>query len=258
MRDGFVGQEKVTSTISGYDADGNPITRAVGDRQKPGNLENFVPIDEAARAQAARMGEANITATNALANQRNTPRAGSGKALTPEQKAAQQVRIDTLISGIEGKIAEGAREGYLMSTEQDGFTQAGAWLANSIPLLSEGFQNIADPKAQVLRDGIKSGVAALLREYVAAMGIGVGSISSNFELQNVQQIINTAGSNAEAQMAAMQQVRSLLMDPAFEARVLAAEGATQAAGAVAAPAQPSIAPDRRADLASRYDLDGTD
>ena len=58
-------------------------------------------------------------------------------------------------------------------------------------------------------------------------------------------------------MEAMEQVEMLLSDPAFEARVLAAEGQAQAAAAVA-PIQSSVAEDRRADLASRYDLGGTD
>lgn len=257
MRDMLQGQETVTGTISGYDANGKPVTIKQGSRDDPGVMENFSAVDQAQRAATLAGTQATTEATRALANQRNNPTAGKGKQLTPEQRMAQQFRVKTLVNGIKGKIAEGARTGALMSEEQDLWTQTGAWFANNIPILSEAAQNIADPSAQVLRDGIKSGVSALLREYVAAMGIGVGSISSNFELQNVQQIINNAGSNAQAQMAAMEQVEMLLSDPAFEARVLAAEGQAQAAAAVA-PIQSAVAEDRRADLASRYDLGGTD
>jgi hypothetical protein len=245
MRDGFMGQEKVTSTVSGYTPDGKPITRAIGDRQKPGDLEDFVPVDEQARA-------ANIALTKAQTARALMP-PGGGRGRSPEDIAAGQYRMGILVTNVKAKIAEGARTGALMSEGQDPFERAGAWLATSLPIVSEAYQNITDPKAQGLRDEIKSGVAAMLREYTKALGIMSGSINSNFELQNIQQIINNAGSSAEAQMAAIEQVEMLLADPNFAIRVLEAEGMSQAAGMTETPMT-----QRRPDVDAKYGLGNTD
>lgn len=254
IRDGLMGQEKVTGTISGYDAEGNPITIKQGSRDKPGVMEGFSPVDEAARAQAARLGEANIEATRALSNQRNRPPAGRAGAVTPQQAAAAAARATMLIDEAMGFVAEGARKGYIPSENQDAFTRAGAQLAN-IPLVGPALQGAMDPKAQTLRDNITGKTNALLREYTKAMGIMSTSINSNFELQNIQAIIRNADSSAEAQLEALGTVKQLLADPAFAERVLAAEGAT-AAAAGGAPQGSGLPPDIE-DLVNQY-APGTD
>jgi len=212
--------ERVSQVVSGIGKDGQPVNMAIGEDQAPGALD--VTPDGRARDQAYRLGEANIEATRALTNQRNRPPAAKVGAKSPEQIAQAAARASMLVDDAMGLIAEGARKGYIPSENQDAFTRAGAQLAG-IPLIGPALQGFADPQAQTLRDSVTGKTNALLREYTQAMGIMSTSINSNFELQNIQAIIRNADSSAEAQLEAMRTVKSLLSDPAFAERVLAAE-----------------------------------
>lgn len=243
LRDGLLGAEKVDSIQTGL-VDGKPVMYGVGERQAPGVLP--VAPDDRMHGLNVQAKEAEIAAARALANQRNTPKPGKGAAVR-DPKAVE--RVNSLVDEAMGLVAEGARKGYIPSEQQDQVTRGGAQAAQT-PVIGPLVQGLVAPEAQTTRDKITGTTNAILREYVKAMGIGVGSINSNFELQNIQSIIDNAGSSAEARLRSLARVKELLGSDEFAAKVLAAE--TGGAAPVEAPAAPSVHPDRRAELDAKY------
>lgn len=248
MRDGLLGNEKVTATLTGMGPDGKPIYFNQGDRASTGAVQGVTPggpNDDLNRQLLA----AQVEATRALANQRNTPAAPKAGTKTPEQMQQAAARATMLIDDAMALVAEGARKGYIPSNAQDGMTRGGAQAAQ-LPIIGPLVQGVVSPEAQTLRDQITSKTNALLREYTQAMGIMSTSINSNFELQNIQSIIDNAGASAETRLEALATVKQLLSDPQFATRVLAAEGAA-AAPATGQPA-PAV-PVAGGNLAQRQD-----
>lgn len=271
IRGSLEGPEKVTGTISGYDSKGKPVTVKQGSFDQAGPMDNFSTVDEQKRESDEKTAQEQRSLTRAQAQRALTPPGSAGK-ISPQDRAAAIVRVGRLADDTLSLIAEATRNGWFPGEQQDGFTRAGAMAANNTGIVGEMWQGLMDPKAATLRSTIKTNTAALLREYVKALGITGGSINSNFELQNIQQVINNAGSSGEAQLAAMQQVKEMMADPNIAQRVIAAENGRMADlsakglvedqnGNVVPYGQSggsSVAADRRADLASRYDLGGTD
>jgi len=116
MRDGFMGQEKVTGTISGYDAQGKPITINQGDRDKAGVIPGFSTVDQRAADDAHRLSVASAEATRALGVQRLTGKPG---ATTPEQAAAQEVALFSTIDDMRNQLNTAVQSGAIPNSDTD-------------------------------------------------------------------------------------------------------------------------------------------
>ncbi len=254
LRDGLLGQEKVDSIQSGIDpATGKPVYYGVGERQKPGALA--ITPDDRMFDLERRQAEASI----ASANRANRPSgtASTAAAAKAADKAGAAARATALVDEAIALIEDGARNGYIPSNEQDLATRAGAVVATGLGQVPgiggvvKGAQRTLDPKAQGVRDQVEGTTNAILREYVKALGITGGSINSNFELQNIQSIIDNAGAGAEARIRALQRVKELISNDSTAERILAAEGKgsrpTQTQNATGA-----VPADRKAALAAKY------
>jgi len=188
LRDGLSGQEKVTSTVTGIGPDGKPVLFGIGDRQKPGVVEGVRPggpNDDLNRQLLA----AQVEATKALANQRNTPK-GAGADQTPEQAAAAgQALLDT-IGDMKTQLNGALQSGAITSDRTDPITNmfsgdnpAGRFIAGLT----------GDPK-ETQRKQIDDTATMLLTSLINSPGMSSRLFDSNAEKDTWTAMLGKTGS----------------------------------------------------------------
>ncbi len=258
MRDGLMGQETVTGTVTGIGPDGKPTFYNTGSRDKPGAVAGVKPDDRmfGLDAEGKRLSNEYIKAQTGYMNERSRGGAAADAAQTPEQAAAAADALQGTINDMRTQLNDAVASGAITSSGPDadpianlfsGDNPAGRFIGALTGDPKEGQRKMIDDTATML-----------LTSLINSPGMSSRLFDSNAEKDTWTAMLGKSGSY-EARMEAINKferfAQARLADPNRIGRP--ALTATPAPGAApAAPATaPTVSPARRAELDAMYGRD---
>lgn len=259
MRDGLMGQETVTGTVTGIGPDGKPMFFNTGSRDKPGAVSGVAPDDRmfALNREGKALSNDYIRAQTGYMNERSRGGAAGADKQTPEQIAAAADALQGTINDMRTQLNAAVQSGAITSTGPDSDIVTNLFSGdNPVGRFIGGLTG--DPK-EGQRKTIDDTATMLLTSLINSPGMSSRLFDSNAEKDTWTAMLGKSGSY-EARMEAINKferfAQARLADPARIGRPpLGAAPTPGADAAPAAPAAPTVSPARRAELDAMYGRD---